>query len=321
MIKRFVVLLIVIISMIQNGCSWGGGLPEAKITVKVIDEDGKPVEGAKVGIGFERNTGGGAKEIPVEGYTNSDGLFSGSERGNNYVGYTVSREGYYKSIGSYRFKENNGRWEPWNPEVKVILRRIINPVPMYARNTKMSPIEIPVAGRPIGFDLIEYDWVSPYGKGIHSDFVFKLDKVFIDNDNFESTLAVTFTNKFDGIQTIKENLRYGSTLKLLRSAPPINYKQKLVHSRKAISGKSTQSDFEEDNNYIFRIRSEEKDGKFLRGLHGKIYGDIEFDPRGSKTANLFFRFFLNPDYSTNLEFDSQRNLFTNLKSTERIGLE
>lgn len=318
MIKEIIHFLL--ITTLIFGCSLASGLPEAKITIKVIDEQDKPIAGASVGIGFERNSGGGVKEIRVDGMTDSNGVFSGQERSNNYVGYTITKEGYYQSTGTYRFKESNGKFEPSNPEVKVILRKIINPVPMYARNTKMSPIEIPAAGKPIGFDLTEYDWVIPYGNGKYSDFIFKLEKIFVSNDNFESTLTITFSNNHDGLQTIKENLRYGSTLKLPRSAPTTNYKIKLVHSRKGIQGKSTQSDFEEDNNYIFRIRSEEKNGEFIRGMYGKIYGDIEFDPRGSKTATLFFRYFLNPDYTTNLEFNPNRNLFTNLKSTETVGL-
>ncbi len=59
----------------------------------------------------------------------------------------------------------------------------------------------------------------------------------------------------------------------------------------------------------------------MRAMYGKIQGDIIFDPRGSKTTGIVFKYYLNPDFTTNLEFDPKRNLFENLKDRERVGLE
>jgi hypothetical protein len=55
-------------------------------------------------------------------------------------------------------------------------------------------------------------------------------------------------------------------------------------------------------------------------MYGKIHGEIKFDPRGSKTALLGFKYYLNPDYTHNLEFDPTKNLFTDLKRGERVGI-
>jgi hypothetical protein len=134
-------------------------------------------------------------------------------------------------------------------------------------------------------------------------------------------MTVTFKGKFNGIQTIKEDLRFGSKFKLIRKASEKGYKQKLTHFKRWLPGKMMESDIADDNNYIFRTRSEEKSGKFLRGMYGKIQGDIEFYPKSPNSAVLVFKYFLNPDYTTNLEFDSKRNLFLNLDVTERVGLE
>ena len=87
-----------------------------------------------------------------------------------------------------------------------------------------------------------------------------------------------------------------------------------------MSNSPFEEDYEKDNNYIFRIRSEEEDGKLVKALYGKIHGDIRFDPREGKAGAISFKYYLNPDYTRNLEFDPKRNLFKNLKSFERVGL-
>ncbi|HEY5812162.1 MAG TPA: hypothetical protein VIT23_05885 [Terrimicrobiaceae bacterium] len=57
------------------------------------------------------------------------------------------------------FTEKKGhQWYPWNPTVELLLKAIVNPVPMYARKVEM--LRIPEAGTPIGFDLVKSDWVS-----------------------------------------------------------------------------------------------------------------------------------------------------------------
>jgi hypothetical protein len=225
------------------------------------------------------------------------------------------------SYGDYRFTEEKlGNWAPWNPEVTVVLKRIEKPVPMYARDTEMSRLDLPAVGQPIGFDLIEYDWVAPYGKGKHADIVFMLDKKYIKDNDFECILTMTFSNTLDGILLVKENRSSGSTFKLPRYAPKTGYSSKLVRTVKSTPGQPIQFNFEEDNNFIFRVRSEKKNGKLFRAMYGKIQGDIKFEPRGSKTAQIGFKYYLNPDYTVNLEYDTTHNLFENLKTTERVGL-
>lgn len=322
MFRYIIVMSLIFVLSLQSACSFASNYPEGKITVKVIDEAGKPIEGAQVGIGFEQYIEGEYKGIPVGGKSNAEGKFSGEAHGTQVVSYGADKDGYYKSYGEYRFKEKKmGRWEPWNPEVTVVLRKIKNPIPMYARDTKASSLEVPVSEKEIGFDLVEYDWVAPYGKGAHADFLFKLNKAFSNDLEFDSTLTITFVNKFDGIQLIKEDRAFGSQLKLPRFAPETGYANKLVCIIKRSIGKALESNSQKENNYFFRVRTEEKDGKLIRAMYGKIQGDIEFDPRGSKTARIFFKYYLNPDYTTNLEFDPNQNLFKGLSSLESVGLD
>ncbi len=323
--KATKVLLSILVICFNAHLSFGYGL-EAKVTAKVVNEEGKPMEGIEVRLGFE-GPGGHGKIVKI--LTDSNGYITASGQTVRAVSFTVTKTGYYQNYTEYNFTESEsgllkgGRWLPWNPEVPLVLRKIENPVAMYARDTKKSgPLKIPVIGKEVGFDLMEYDWVAPYGKGKHSDFIFKVEKKLVSEDEFDGTLTLTFPNKFDGIQVVKEDLQYGSRLKLLRYAPENGYQKKLVkHNKRESRAKPIEDDFKDDNNYMFRIRSEEKDGKLVRAMYGKIHGDIKFYPNGTDTAHIIFKYYLNPDYAKNLEFDSSKNLFKNLKSTEEVGLE
>lgn len=280
---------------------------ESKITVKVAGEDGGPIEGANVGITFQLPKGKNNFNTS-RGFSDASGLFAGSSISLDYASYGVKKNGYYKSYGKYLFKDfTSGRWLPWNPTVELLLRKVENPVPMYKRNTKKFEITIPVIGKEAGFDLMDFDWVSPYGKGTYADFTFKLERHVVNFRNFDSKLTITFANKHDGMQVIKEDLRYGSQFKLPRYAPDSGYQPKLIKTRKRIPGKSSIDNFEKDNSYIFRVRSVEEDGKLVKAMYGKVQGEIRFDPRGSETAGIYFEYYLNPDYTRNLEMG--RNLF------------
>ena len=315
--RMIVMLFIASIMLLQGTLSLSFGMPQAKITIKVINEDGMPASSEEVKVGFAQ----GIKDVIITGFTDGNGAYSVTNQTIGQIGCEVVKEGFYKSYVEYRFGDiKNDMWQPWNPDVRTILRKIEKPVPMYARRTKMSGLEMPVVGKEVGFDLLEYEWMPPFGKGKHADFIFKLDKRMTSEDDFESTLTLTFPGKYDGIQLIKEDLRYGSVFKLPRFAPVTGYQQILTRLIRRSPGKPIEVDFQDDNNYIFRVRSEVRNGKLLHAMYGKIQGDIEVYPGNSKTAAIVFKYYLNPDYTRNLEYDPNRNLFQNLKSFEQVGL-
>jgi len=320
MMKLHFIVCVVFTSLVSFGCKCAAEYPEAKITLKVVDESGNTVTGANASVTFEipKGTEQGSKNVQVKGSTDISGNFSASGSTITSVAYGVSKEGFYKSTGEYNFeKRNSGRWEPWNPEVKVVLRKIEKPVPMYAREFRL---ELPISDKPVGFDLIEYDWVAPYGKGQHSDLLFKISGTYVNEYEFDNKFEISFPNKFDGIQLVKENRKHGSMLKLPKLAPETGYNNKLVRFRSRVPDKPLREDADDSNNYIFRIRSEENDKKLVRAMYGKIHGDIEFGVKKSKKTIIIFKYYLNPDYSNNLEFDIKQNLFKNLPNTERVGL-
>lgn len=319
MIIRSLVCVLSVFFLVLVGCSRALELPEAKVTVKVVDEFSNPVENAEVVVGFQGAGPQGIKDVAVRGITGVDGVFSASRKTIDHIAYAAEKKGYYKSYVDYHFTTStNGRWQPWSQEFTLVLRKIENPVPMYVRKFRL---ELPINDKPVGFDLIEYDWVAPYGRGDHADIIFKYTGTYTKADDFNKKLVVAFTNKFDGIQLVKENRRHGSMLKLPKHAPETGYKSILTRSRSRIPGNPLKEDAAEDNNYIFRIRSEEKDGKLIRAMYGKIYGDISFDTNAFGKVSIIFRCFLNPDYTKNLEFDPKQNLFNNLSALDRVGLD
>ena len=80
-------------------------------------------------------------------------------------------------------------------------------------------------------------------------------------------------------------------------------------------------DRDAEANYFFRIRTEvNEDGEVDYALYGKIYGDIEFGGAGQEGSYLKVNaYYLNPTPNDlNLEFDPEKNLFTNLPSDEEV---
>lgn len=288
----------------------------ANVTLKVVDEEGNAVEGANVRICFY---GGCQKKDALKGMTDGKGLFIASSRSRDgQVGGAVEKSGYYTSTYHYDFYRNIlGIWQPSNAEIKITLRPKINPVPMYVRNRL---IEIPFIDKEIGFDLIKFDWVIPYGQGMQSDLIFHLDRKYKNPHDYEATLTITFPNKYDGIQELTVDrggdFSVGSEFRLPRYAPEAGYQQKVVRS---VSTRSP--DFlalrEDYKAFFFRVRSEiDEHGNLKRAMYGKITKDIEIDPTHSKTSLIRFTYYLNPDHTRNLEFDGDRNLFNPLPSYE-----
>jgi hypothetical protein len=287
-----------------------------KFTVVVVSEEEKPIAGVKVGVGFERNTGSGTDSSGQQGITDLDGKLTFAGESNGHITYSGSKYGYYPSYYDYDFETlSTFGWKPWNPEFKLVMRKIEKPVPMYARQ---AALKIPVIGKDVGFDLIEFDWVRPYGKGINSDFIFHLENKILDRENFVARLSIKFSNNFDGLLKVEDNFRNGSVFKLPRTAPLEGYGDMFSFERSQSSDGKRVRDYKRTDSYLFRIRSIKKDGEFVKAIYGKIHGPISFDPR-LKSPEIYFTYYLNPDLTPNLEFDPKRNLFENLGDFQSVS--
>ncbi|KAF0220890.1 MAG: hypothetical protein FD174_887 [Geobacteraceae bacterium] len=280
----------------------------------VVDEEGKPIQNIPVGVGFERNTGSGVTSVGIDGKTNSNGVFESRGKTTNYVYYRIDTDGYYSSSGKYKFeKEVAKKWQPWNPEIKVTLRKIEKPVPMYARRFDKV---LPQKDKDIGCDLIANDWVEPYGKGTHSDIVFHLKKQYLSDDDYAADLLVKFAGKNDGHVKYNLDMYSGSEFKLPRYAPVDGYQKQFVRHVVKQLGKTIKDDRDDSVGYVFRVRSGVNNS--YNAMYGKIQRDVEVRAMGEGTAGVAFTYYLNPDHTRNLEFDSKRNLFTDLGRAEQV---
>jgi hypothetical protein len=303
-----------------------------QITFKVMDDFGKPVPGAAVSVFAVRQkslliplTISNAEQKETDAVTGKEGLavIKASSVLDGRVSYGIDQlKGYYYTAGDeYQFKKlENGRWQPWNPTVEIILKPILNPVPMYAKKNLLDLI-LPENDKSIGYDLMKGDWVAPYGKGITNDFIFTLNRQFTNvNAAFRATLKLAFSNDGDGIQSVPEKPHIGSDLHLPRFAPETNYESQLVWRKYRETGKPIFNSNRDDQNYLFRVRTMKQNGQIISALYGKIYGDISFDIYHVPTATIDFTYYLNPQpNSRNMEFNTQSNLFKNLPSLERVS--
>lgn len=308
-------------------------LPESMFTVRVTDEDGGVITNAEVHAGFVESIKpgwgwGGGKEIQWQGRTDTNGLCVVTSTCEGEAGIAAGKDGYYWSSG-YQVQFTNlvgtavKKWQPWNPIVDVVLKKIGNPIPMYARWVRDATI--PKEGASVGFDLQNGDWVAPYGKGEVVDIVFRLDRApsrvvpgrYGDTRLFDDRLTISFPNEDDGIQSVLLPHRGGrSNLRLPATAPENGYASNLVKRVAQEHDKPTSPNIEEDANYFFRVRTKKDDkGNLVSALYGKIHGDFS----GFDYGKLTFTYYLNPESNDrNVEFDPTKNLFKNLSSLEKV---
>ncbi|MDR1816983.1 MAG: hypothetical protein LBR07_02150 [Puniceicoccales bacterium] len=297
-----------------------------------MDDLGNPVPNQEVGmVTFHHHVPGPelGKNIYKEfnGITGKDGSVTLHGEGVNpkFLCAMSYRNDFYLSYGeTFTFKKVKlGRWEPWNPTVAVVVRPILNPIPMYH---KWVETKIPRVNEQFGFDLSIGDWVAPAGNGKTADILFKMleilpmtqkkDKWGHMRSSYDFRFEVTFPNKGDGIQQfIERDIASTETLTMPRFAPTEKYSEKL-ELREYIDEKGYRRDMmREDMNYFIRVRTVlDKDGKVKSALYGKIPGGIEFRPYG----DVRFRYYLNPTPNdTNMEYDQKRNLIPPDKPANR----
>ncbi len=202
-----------------------------------------------------------------------------------------------------------GKWRPDNIVRPVLIKRVIEPVPMYV---KQVLLEIPVLGQPIGFDFEAGDWVAPYGKGKSTDLLIEAKSRFATLEDFDAKVTFTFPKRLDGIVAFSSSQQSGSILTSPQLAPSDGYATTWSRtiSRRPDAGRSDTAT-DENINYIFRVRSvEDEKGNVKEANYGKIYGEISFGGFAQAKPSVGFWYYFNPKVnSRSLEFDTTKNLF------------
>lgn len=313
-----------------------------KITPKITQENGEPINDAEihvaVGVPFQYKDG----YNDFHGRSDEKGLFAVESVIQSNVKIEVKKSGYYLSKILYvpqnsQHLKSGEKIQPWNPTIPIMLKKIGKPIPMIVRNHWGKIAELPIMNENLGFDLVELDWLPPYGKGVRADMLVKAVRNEGDEKNYTANLAIDFPNKGDGVITLPKILGGESELKYPRIAPLNGYSgESLLKSlrHQEIIDESLPRTIEPFG-YILRIRTEfDANGKVISALFGKIVDpglttDETRNPQRAKSPIYFasapraiekngvkstgcyfsFSYYLNPTPNDqNLEFDMKNNL-------------
>lgn len=300
-----------------------------RITARIVDESGKPIEGATVDVGIG-NLRYKDQLNNFVGKSDSEGKFSAESLAvAAYVQFVVSKDGYYISRMLFEGMENDpekvrpvGRFEPWNPTVDIVLKKIGKPIPMLARLGNSSKKLMPDMASDFTFDLMAWDWLPPHGKGRVADLLIRVDERKDGEEIQSRSLQLRFSNEHDGLIPIMKLHGVESVLKSPRTAPENGYEMREL----TIAYQKGQIISYEDldklpKGYFFRIRTQvNTTGEVVSAYYGKIiqtnltrsapplirYNSAE----GSRKADFMFSScYINPTPNDrNLEYDQESNL-------------
>jgi hypothetical protein len=284
-----------------------------ELQVKVVDEEGSPVEGAEVMVHYV----GGSSEKRNKGKTDKNGVFvSRGEVPYYRVELEINKVGYYMS--QFRHKNSNSLPKDIEGEFKLVLRKMGDPVAMYAKKVNMI---FPSLGEEYGFDFEAADWVKPHGTGARADVMFSAQKTFKDLFTYKGTVVVRFPEKKDGL--LIDHTHISGSVYLSAKQAPVEGSYKRI--TKIIRGRPIDKNQPNTpmNNYVFRIRSKVNGKDFLETAnYGKIVGGMLVAAASNEPEAIAIRFayYYNPTpNNTSLEFFRKKNLFKNLKQMEHVA--
>lgn len=176
---------------------------QTRIELKVTDEEGVPVAHANVHALMGMNHR--MKSYDIDGVTDTNGVFiiDGKTTGNE-IEISVSKTDHYVSQRKlcfismgHEYKVIDGKWQPWGMRISLVLRKIRKQANLLFFTSPC--LEIPFTNKWIGVDLKCNDLVEPYGRGIVSDVVAKLDwdGRSLGDSNY-CTVELAFPNPLDG---------------------------------------------------------------------------------------------------------------------------
>lgn len=278
-----------------------------RIEVYVHEESGKPVEGADVNGLFFTDQVVNRENLPSHrAITDQEGHAEISGRDPLNVEVYAKKSGYYVSSSKLNVRETD------TTKVDILLRPKVNPIAMFARSAVINanPDQGRESGSQFGFDFKVGDFVQPLGKGTTTDILIRHSYEKKDARNYSYQIEVEFPNKKDGLIPFHLDNKYrASRYKSEYMSPATGYVSRLSLS-KTRKGSEIKGNFDKSRNYYFRVRTITNENGDIESAHyGKIYGEF---------PSIAYYFNPTPN-DRNLEFDPQKNLFTNLKPSEQVS--
>lgn len=277
----------------------------AKECLRIVDQDGVPVSGANLWGGLQ--TGDGYNDFtPIRGISDTNGEYVIEGKCTDRIRCDITLDGYYASefeLTDYGHTHSigGGRWLPYGSKRKIVLNKILNPIPLCCHNSRTS-FRIPVYNEWVGFDFERFDFVRPHGQGLEKDMMLRFALDNPSRDDYHMTMEVSFTNNpYAGIYELPRN-KSSELESVYHADTNAFYQQSIAYRFDRCPGKVPRytQQLTSQNYLVFRTRTMvDAEGKLVSAHYGKIYGDWNFvGPGGMSMARCIFN--LTPN-DTNLE--------------------
>ena len=282
----------------------------------VVDEAGDPVDGATAGVVYYSLQPATKAGDHGRGLTGPDGIFSFTGRAYWLGQIGVEKEGFY---GASRDLEVTEPGEDGYAKVKheidatLVLREIRNPVPMVAREVV---IELPGVNAAYQFDLLQQDWLPPYGDGEVAHVEIKADLELTGELQFEAMISLHFTGEKDGLFLVKP-IPGGSVFRWPYVAPEEGYMREVRFHQSRPQKEAPAGSFPALGNELWIVRFGSKldeEGELVSAYYGRLDGNVELrgifaNPNRPWLALSGGLFYYHPEPNlTGMEFDTRRNL-------------
>ena len=254
-----------------------GALAEVKL--RVVDQDGIAVAGAKIWGGLSAQFSKDA--ILVDGTTNTNGELIVQGKCNEFLRVDVTKDGYYHTEEKVNFRESkadpiikDGRWQPFGETRTVVLKKIRNPEQACVFPDSLLYCRIPEFGNWIGFDFEYADWVAPRGRGEHCDVLLKFTAMEKRLNDYQYEMEVSFTNNpYAGAYLMKKDVSSQLSTVYVADSNAM-YQTSFKFVKRQSPGIPRQWDFLNSSSYlVFRTRTRiDEHGNLIGAHYGKIIG-------------------------------------------------
>ena len=256
----------------------------ADVRLRIVDDEGKPVEGATVSAVFyisDTKTTGLTKE------TSADGMVEAKYPCNGEFKVWARKDGYYdtllKTTAFITLSEKEAtkarKWSNGTVDIPVILKKRRNPAKLILKGGTFQELKYPATNVVMGLDLQRFDWCPPYGKGKYDDLQIKYDFWRSPTNWFQvySHLDITMTNCLDGVYLAptddfsKMNRCYGAdTNAVYLKALEYVYDRKTGNVERDV-------EMPRDKYMVFRTRTKVNDkGELVSANYGLIFEKSEY---------------------------------------------
>ena len=283
---------------------------QARLEIRVVDDEGAPVSNATVKVLFNMLTPGGGEIVTVT--TDTNGVAVAEGKTNDAIRYRVEKEGYYKSEEgmdmynmSHRCEVKGGRWQPWGMQKEIVLRPVRNP----------AAIRMPVNNwryvkdmyKWIGFDLQKYDFLPPHGKGEFADLELRIDwngKRFKGYEGIDE--HIRFPNKYSGAYYVDRSMQSDFKDVYVADSNAVyqtefDFYEHPVYDKKGMTTRRDTKELGSSRALVVRSRCKTDDEGNLVSANYFLLSDLQFGG-SDKGACLIYQGVYNPTPNdTNLE--------------------